>query len=418
MRFYGYVLNKVKIIRIQTPTITKALKIFETINARGVGLDAMDLLKNLLFMHAKESDFGKLKEIWKSLNDEIYKAGEKPLRFLRYYLLASFDVDSKLREDGIYDWFQKNEKLTGHESQPIKFAQQLLEAARAYVNFTRGNNSSGAYQAGIANTQLLGGRSVKQHFIILLAGRRLPAEKFTLLSDEVEKTLFAWLITGTTGKEYERRIVDVAHKLRYVADKDFGSFLAETLRAERRGLRREFERVMNNLRSYDARQFRIRYLLAKITQHIDLQAYGPSDSRCNLADYTEGGNDIEHILPDHGDDEAVQEFGEGGANEDIIQSAGNLLLIEKAINRSIRNKCYSKKIPAYGKSKFLLTQCQASIANKEIGVADKITTTVHGLEFYPVWNVENVKKRQAFLTKLACTVWDVPEAIEQKAILD
>ena len=46
--FYGYLTNKVKLIRIQTEDVAKALKIFETINDRGVGLDAMDLLKNLL----------------------------------------------------------------------------------------------------------------------------------------------------------------------------------------------------------------------------------------------------------------------------------------------------------------------------------------------------------------------------------
>lgn len=59
-RFYGYLTNKVKIIRIETPTVAMALKIFETINDRGVGLDAMDLLKNLLFMHARGDQFAKL----------------------------------------------------------------------------------------------------------------------------------------------------------------------------------------------------------------------------------------------------------------------------------------------------------------------------------------------------------------------
>lgn len=128
LRFYGYLTNKVKVIRIETPTIAKALKIFETINDRGVGLDAMDLLKNLLFMHAKGQEFTELKSVWKALTDEIYAVNEKPLRFLRYYLLATFDLDSKLREDAIYDWFQKNPKLTGHTTEPLAFAKRLREA--------------------------------------------------------------------------------------------------------------------------------------------------------------------------------------------------------------------------------------------------------------------------------------------------
>ena len=59
--FYGYLTNRVKLIRIQTQDVAKALKVFETINDRGVGLDSMDLLKNLLFMKASRDQFEKLK---------------------------------------------------------------------------------------------------------------------------------------------------------------------------------------------------------------------------------------------------------------------------------------------------------------------------------------------------------------------
>ncbi|RZK52279.1 MAG: DUF262 domain-containing protein, partial [Pedobacter sp.] len=51
-KFYAYFNHKVKVIRIKTGSINKALKIFETINDRGRSLDAMDLLKNLMFMNA------------------------------------------------------------------------------------------------------------------------------------------------------------------------------------------------------------------------------------------------------------------------------------------------------------------------------------------------------------------------------
>ena len=66
-RFYGYLINKVKLIRIQTEDVAKALKIFETINDRGVGLNSMDLLKNLLFMKATPDHFDQLKDTWKNL---------------------------------------------------------------------------------------------------------------------------------------------------------------------------------------------------------------------------------------------------------------------------------------------------------------------------------------------------------------
>lgn len=59
--FYAYFTQNVKLIRVKTISITHALKIFETINDRGVGLDSMDLLKNLIFMQASMKQFDKLK---------------------------------------------------------------------------------------------------------------------------------------------------------------------------------------------------------------------------------------------------------------------------------------------------------------------------------------------------------------------
>ncbi len=65
--FWAYLTQSVKVIRIKTASLTRALWIFETINQRGTGLNAMDLLKNLLFMNARDEEFETLKDVWKAL---------------------------------------------------------------------------------------------------------------------------------------------------------------------------------------------------------------------------------------------------------------------------------------------------------------------------------------------------------------
>jgi len=252
-----------------------------------------------------------------------------------------------------------------------------------------------------------------------MAGRHLSPASFSRLASEVEQTMFAWLITGTPGKEYERRIIDAAHALREIkaADSDtFAAFLQKHLVAERASLSREFDLALKGLSTHNVRAFRLRYLLAKLTQHVDLAAYGPSDSRNRLADYTTGGNDIEHILPNKGHVLALAEFGHRAEDQELIQSLGNLLLIEKSINRAISNGEYTGKVVAYRQSKFLLTKCQADTASAEVGLADRITTTVQSLECWPEWNESAVIKRQAFLTKLAQDVFDVPPPASRSEI--
>jgi len=183
--FYGYLINKVKLIRIQTKDVAKALKIFETINDRGIGLDSMDLLKNLLFMKASRDAFENLKTHWKELQDIIFKMGEKPLRCLRYFIFSRYDVNA-LREDEIYGWFAKNETLCGYSADPLGFARELLRAAQAYRSFLNGYDQTGAKNRHLENLQLLGGKAARQHLILLLAGGHLPVDSFDRLAREVE----------------------------------------------------------------------------------------------------------------------------------------------------------------------------------------------------------------------------------------
>ena len=47
--FVRFFLTKIELVLIESENLSSALKIFETINQRGSGLNAMDLVKNLLF---------------------------------------------------------------------------------------------------------------------------------------------------------------------------------------------------------------------------------------------------------------------------------------------------------------------------------------------------------------------------------
>lgn len=92
----GYLANDVVFIQISTD-VSSALKIFETINERGVGLNPMDLLKNLLFTQVGQAQFTQLKDEWKKITKPLEKGKEKPLfdhfvmqleNFLFYYIFT------------------------------------------------------------------------------------------------------------------------------------------------------------------------------------------------------------------------------------------------------------------------------------------------------------------------------------------
>lgn len=82
---------------------------------------------------------------WKRMVDLLQKgkAKELPLRFLRYYLMATYDTtvgtkDGILREDSIYNWLNSQKGQCGYEDDPFGFVQGLTTGRRAlHVLFDR-----------------------------------------------------------------------------------------------------------------------------------------------------------------------------------------------------------------------------------------------------------------------------------------
>jgi len=404
--FFGYLINRVKLIRVQTENVAKALKIFETINDRGKGLDAMDLLKNLLFMKAQPTEFAELSYTWKKLQDVLYVAGEKPLRFLRYFIFASYDID-ELREDEIYAWLVKNAASAGYASNPRAFAEGLVEAATAYAHFLKGKAADGSDNRFLANISLLGGKSAKQHLILLLAGRQLEPAMFDRLCAEVECLFFSYVITREPTRNFERNFARWANEIRKSTDSDTLNRLFEfAFRKEKLTLSARFDLAMQELTDESIQNYRLMYVLAKLVQSVELDAYGETEITRWLRNYVNGGYEIEHILATHANETAKREFGEGDLPK-LIHQLGNLTLLEKSANSSIRNGPYSLKKGEYIKSNLLLTQLLAH--RPSVGAATKVNKAVANLNAYAEWNANKLAIRQEELRKLARKVWRIPD---------
>lgn len=405
-KLYGYLTNKVKLIRIQTEDVAKALKIFETINDRGVGLNSMDLLKNLLFMKTPKGQFDRLKDTWKELQDTIFRMGEKPLRFLRYFIFSRYDVDL-LREDEIYGWFTKNDALVGYGRDPIGFAKELVAAARAYERFRDGKNEKGERNRYLDNIRLLGGQAARQHLILLLAGRHLGPALFDRLAAEVENLFFCYVITREPTRDFERNFAKWATELRSIkCDEELEAFILARFDKAKADLANRFDDAMGRLALRSLQLYRFQYVLAKLTQQVDLLAYGETEGTRWLGNYVSGGYEVEHIFPQTPNAEAAAEFGPV-SDPEVVQRLGNLVLVEKSINTSLGNRPYSEKRPVYQQSKLLLTRALSE--RPKVGANTRIDRAVALIEPYSLWSEGAVHQRQRSLVTLARAVWGLPE---------
>ena len=315
-KYFAYIFRKVKFIQIETPAIDDALKIFETINERGKSLNPMDLLKNLIFRQVSREKFSSLKDEWKAIIILLDKNNEKPLRFLRYFIMSNYKVndprgDEIIREDEIYSWITKEENQIqcNYVVEPFKFVQLMEQNAKSYIGYYQCQDEYG-YNIYLDNIKKLGGGAFKQHLILLLAARHLSKELFDHLAKQLENLVAIYLITKVQAKIYEKNFSKWAKNLLEVKNKnDLNRFIKKFLEPEYKNRKRELEIRFQEMTFNSMQAYRIRYVLAKIYQYIDQGRQGAFQDQ-DLKKYITKGIEIEHILPWNPEPDLKQSFGE------------------------------------------------------------------------------------------------------------
>ena len=408
-----YILYKLKFIQISTQDINDALKIFETINDRGTGLNPMDLLKNLIFRQVNREQFAEIKSRWKQLVSILEEANEKPLRFLRYFIMSNYPavkhhgIQAKdtniLREDEIYNWMSNkdNRLLTKFDKKPAAFVDILIENAKAFVNFSRGLDVHGNQNVYLTNIIALGGNSFRQHIILLLGARKYNPEVFNLLAKNIENYLFVSLVSREQAKVFEKAFAEWCIALKGVKSKeDLIDFVKDYMTPAVDKKRVEFKDRFRSLSQNDIQMYRLRYILARISQYVD-NTYNGVKSLTTIDNYAPNGIEIEHILPKTCPSEEIRSSFED--YDRAVSMLGNLTILGQPMNSSVKNKPYSEKVIEYGKSSFVLTR---SLSKKEdVGKNTAINKLNEHLISFSEWTDETIIQRQEMLLELSRIIW-------------
>jgi hypothetical protein len=408
-RFFNLFTTRVKLIRVITPSQAGALRVFETINNTGVGLTPMDLLKNLLFRKVTAGDFQKIKDSWKELTEQIEKASEtNPLRFLRYFVLSHFDTKTAkpVPEVELYNWISRNAAVAGLERTPLKFLRDLVNDARVYRNLSQALDPRGHSNRFLKNIQVLSGRA-KQHFILLLAGQKLAPQLFDRLCQVLENLFFCFIVTKEATKYFEVVFYKAAAPLRELHPDDSAgleAFIQEWLQPEIDSRANKLQFTLENLSATGLQKYRLRYVLAKLTQYIDEKAWSTS-TNTELERYLDKKVHIEHILPDKSTPELLTAFDKPDAYNNYSARLGNLTLLEMSINTSIGQDFFKNKSDEYLKSNFMLTRTIG--APFQVGINTQPNRATAELKSWQIWNSLAIEERQRMLTQLAWRVWGV-----------
>ena len=227
------------------------------------------------------------------------------------------------------------------------------------------------------------------------------------IAAEVENLFFCYVITREPTRDFERNFAKWATELRSIkSDEELDAFIVARFDKAKADLANRFDDSMGRLALRSLQLYRFQYVLAKLTQQVDLLGYGETEGTRWLGNYVSGGYEVEHIFPQTPNAEAAVEFGPV-SDPEVVQRLGNLVLVEKSINTSLGNRPYSEKRPVYQQSRLLLTRALSE--RPKVGANTRIDRAVASIEPYSTWNEGAVHQRQRSLVTLARAVWGLPE---------
>jgi uncharacterized protein with ParB-like and HNH nuclease domain len=419
-KYFGHLSKNVIFIQISTD-ISSALKVFETINERGVGLNPMDLLKNLLFSKVKGEEFEELKTEWKKITSPLEGNKEKPLRFLRYFLMANYNTESKqkdgiIREDGIYDWFldKDNIQSTGYQDKPLRFVEKIKKNVNLYIHFSKNCGKDGNPSDVMKSLQRFTGKAFSLHYILLLAAAPLPKSVFDQFVAQLESFLFFFIITKTPAKELERNFFNWAKKIREITGisdsevqtQKLNEFVNKYFKNDMEKKKDDLDHALKNLTTDSIQSYRMKHLLMRLTQHVEISFQG--NKEISLEQFN--SLQIEHILPNNPKDDLQVTWGNNNPEisyDDSKIRLGNLTLLESSLNKIAGNNFYNDKVNEYKNSTNYLTRSLVALVDS--GKTGSIININEKLASYKKWDAEHIEDRQSKLINLIYEIWKISE---------
>lgn len=417
--FIRYFLQQVELIAItERDGVDSALKIFETINQRGVRLDAMDLLKNLIFSKADPDDYKEITRMWRDLKKHLDDCNEgiKPLRFLRYFFLAKYYTEVEpLTEKGIYEWIKKPtvKESINYDKEPMLFAETLLQYSDYYsalVSATKSEFSSyhdGDYK--IQNIGHLGKSTTRQHLILLLSidpsllrTKRSRESIINWMSENIERLFFWFYVANEPAKKIEQKFVAWAQKIREKKDET-------SLRRYLMGIFKEEKKLLYNRINLDVISTfppdRIKYILCRIENFIAVH------SGCNTVDLLDSRMladiELEHIMP-KGAYNRHNEYGLSEAEFDrYVNSLGNLTILEQGLNRKLGKSRFDEKHDVYISSNYYITSTINTTFESGKRKDSNLNKVIEKyLSSYSEWNKDSIEDRKRKLYAIIEEIWD------------
>lgn len=354
LRLQRILTDHVSVVAVISPDENNAATVFETLNDRGIGLSTSDLLRTLMLRRANQQDREEINAHWET----ILQLEDRVDEFIRHYWLSHYG-DVKTR--GLYKEMKRS--LEARNANSLLFSRSLQSDADVYRDVVAARDSDETVSGLLRDISQLGAKvlypAILSSFATLSSG-----QKSSLLRALIALFVRHNVIGNLEGTRFETFAYTLARELRGASDEQTALERIRQFAPGNDEFRARFSTALVR------RQATARYLLTELERAQstgETEVAGPSKVH------------VEHIYP-----QSPAAGAKLDQHESLVHRLGNLTLLARPLNQSIKNAPFGEKKKAYESSELKLTR---------------------GLLGYAEWNEETIDVRQQKMSELAPSIW-------------
>ena len=376
-------------IRLESDDV--AYEIFETVNARGVGLSVADLLKNLIFSKIKaKKEKDTAKEDWYEIERNIEETGFELKKFIRHYWMSKHDfvTEKKLYtsiKNNISDW----EEFISDIKEASMWYNRIVEGTQKDFENVKGNEN--IFRSVFA-IRLMNVSQCNVMFLSLLKNHKKINIDLSKTFKIIEKFTYQYFaICKQPGNKVEKIYSKHAIEIQSALDNSKEKHLSSNIQKALSSLKKELTDILPSKELFVEKYQSLSY--GRSTKQRTLIKYSLEEvnklkSMKNELKIDFTNVNIEHVLPQ---DPKKWNLTKKQVSE-YVNKIGNLTLLSVSLNSSAQNEVISDKIKDLEQSELLITK--------------DLVSQLKNINFQ--WDQEAIEKRQQELAELSYSqIWNI-----------
>ena len=433
--FINWLIEKVLLLEIDTPSDDEAHTIFLTMNDRGLSLNSAEMTKAYIIQQVAEADRIEVNRKWQDNINRIKNASSydtsgmvntQDIEFISIWLRAKYansmrdtkrgakDEDYELLGDKFHTWVRNNARTAMGLVKPKDYKEFVLtEMTRVTDIYLLMKGYGSKLTPGYEEVFYNANRDLTYQTMLAIAAIKnddtddIVKKKIQMTAKFVDD--FATIrILNFKKVNWNTNKYLLFHLMQDIRNEDcktIGMVYVRTLR--------RMDVTVEGITRFSLNRFSGRYMLhilARFTSYVNVLMGNPSHFE-EYVDRKRKGNtyDIEHILPDKYEDYEGS-FTDYEDFESTRNQIGNLILLTRDKNRSYQAMKYSEKVQKYMGDNILAQALNVTAYTNN----PKFLTVVneYGFRAIPDFSEQSIADRAEIYLRMASDIWN-PDAIKE-----